>query len=172
MKRLYPILLAFTVLLALHACTRSYEIYSTKYRVSFSCDISLPPFNSLNTLGHFLAVRPTAAKDGYKVRLPNGKEQQFPFTEIQNRIFEFGLAGILIGRPYFGEGEIYAYDLACPQCDKSSARLTANTDGIATCAKCGNVYDLNNSGVALNSDSRPLYRYRTRLNGNTLIIQN
>ncbi|MBR4996762.1 MAG: hypothetical protein IKY84_02700 [Bacteroidaceae bacterium] len=165
-------LLALFILLMTQACTRSYHVFCTKYSVSFSCEVSQSPFNSINTWGYFLSVRPTATKNGYRVKLPNGSEQEFPYTEVQNRVFQFGLAGIIIGRPYFGDGEVYAYDLGCPQCDKPSTRLSISTDGIATCAKCKSQYDLNNSGVAQTNDSRPLYRYRTTLNGNLLMIHN
>ena len=165
-------LLALLILLMTQACTRSYHVFSNKYPVSFSCDISQTPFNSINTWGYFLSVRSTSTKDGYRVKLPNGTETQHPYTEMQSRIFQFGLAGIIIGRPYFGDGEIYAYDLGCPQCDKPSARLSINTEGIATCPKCKNQYDLNNNGLSLTSDSTPLYRYRTTLNGFFLMIHN
>lgn len=172
MKKLCFTLCVLAVLLVQQACTRVYEVYSNKYRVSFKCDISQSPFNSLNTLGYFLAVYMNDTKDGYKVRLPDGTEKSFYYTEIQNRILHLGLAGILVGRPILGEGEVYAYDLACPQCDRASARLTVNTVGEVTCSTCGNKYDLNNSGVALDSDSRPLYRYRTTLNGSNLLVHN
>ena len=91
---------------------------------------------------------------------------------MQNRVFQFGLAGIIVGRPYFGEGEMYAYDLGCPQCDRSSSRLIVDTGGMATCGKCSSRYDLNNGGVAYDGNSRPLYRYQTTLNGNFLMVHN
>lgn len=165
-------LLLLLLLLGTTTCTNTYNVYSSKYPVSFSCDVSVPPFNSTATLGYFLSVRPTATKDGYKAKHPDGREHEYPYTEIQNRVFEFGLAGIIIGRPYFGEGEMHAYDLGCPQCDRSSARLTVGTDGLATCSKCSSSYDLNNGGIARSGDSRPLHRYRTTLNGNFLMIHN
>ena len=169
MKKRYLIpLLMFVVA----ACTRTYSVYSHKYPVSFSCDITSSPFNSTNTLGYFLTVRPTSTKDGYKVGLPDGIERIFPYTEVQNRVFQFGLAGIIVGRPYFGEGEMYAYDLGCPQCDRSSSRLIVDTGGMATCGKCSSRYDLNNGGVAYDGSSRPLYRYQTTLNGNFLMVHN
>ena len=59
-------------LFALVACTRTYDVYSDKYFVSFSCDMATAPFNSLHTLGHFLAVRPKTTKDGYRVKSPKG----------------------------------------------------------------------------------------------------
>lgn len=168
MKRLSFLLFILSIV----SCTRTYNIFSDKYPVSFSCDISLSPFNSTNTLGYFLSIYSKSTKDGYKVKAPNGNVQEFPYTEIQNRVFSFGLAGIIIGRPYFGEGEIYAYDLGCPQCDRSSAKLNINMEGIATCSRCDNRYDLNNNGIAQSGDSRPLYRYQTTLNNKILLIHN
>ena len=154
------------------ACSRSYEVFSNKYNVSFSCDISKSPFNKVQTSGYFLAVRPTPTKDGYKVKEPDGRELTIPYTEVHSRVFNFGLAGLIIGRPYFGNGAYYAYDLGCPHCDRASSPLSINNEGLATCSKCQNIYDLNNSGIAKTGDSRPLYRYRTTLNGNMLMVHN
>ena len=164
--------LAFLFILIGAACSRSYEVYSNKYPVTFSCDISKSPFNKVQTSGYFLSVRPTPTKEGYKVREPDGREQTIPYTEVHSRVFNFGLAGLIIGKPYFGDGEYYAYDLGCPQCDRASAYLTVSMDGTATCAKCSTTYDLNNSGIPKTGDSRPLYRYRTSFGGHTLMVHN
>ena len=91
------------VLFVAVACSRSYEIYSNEYPVSFSCDISKSPFNKTQTWGYFLSVRSTPTKNGYEVKEPTGNSQIFPYTEVQNRVFNFGLAGLIIGKPYFGE---------------------------------------------------------------------
>ena len=106
-------LLLLLATLALGACTQSYTVFSDKYFVSFSCDMSAVPFNSLHTLGHFLAVRPKTTKDGYRVKSPDGTERDYPYTEVQSRVFSFGLAGLIIGQPYFEEG-IYALTSAVP----------------------------------------------------------
>lgn len=165
-------ILALLWILVGAACSRSYEVFSNKYPVSFSCDISTSPFNKVQTSGYFLSVRPTATKNGYKVEDLDGKEQTFLYTEVQNRIFSFGLAGLIIGKPYFGDGQYYAYDLGCPHCDRASSPLRVNEEGVAKCAKCSTTYDLNNGGIAKTGDSRPLYRYRTTLNGQRLIVHN
>lgn len=158
-------------LFALVACTRTYDVYSDKYFVSFSCDMTTAPFNSLHTLGHFLAVRPKTTKDGYRVKSPDGIEREYPYSEVQSRVFSFGLAGLIIGQPYFEES-IYAFDLACPECDRSSARLTVNLDGMASCSRCQSIYNLNNGGMPQSGTDKPLYRYRTTRNGTTLIVHN
>ena len=154
------------------ACERSYEVFTDKYVASFSCDVAVPPFNKIQTPGYFLAVRPTPQKDGYRVKEPGGNEQLILYTEVQTRIFRFGLGGLIIGMPYFGEGVYYAYDLGCPHCDRASTLLQVSEEGVATCGKCGNAYDLNNSGVPREGDSRPLYRYRTDLHGGRLMVHN
>ena len=165
-------ILALLLILVGAACSRSYEVFSNKYPVSFSCDISKSPFNKVQTSGYFLALRPTPMKDGYKVSEPDGKEQTIPYTEVHSRIFRFGLGGLIIGKPYFGDGQYYAYDLGCPHCDRASSPLRVNEEGLATCSKCSNTYDLNNSGIPKTGDSRPLYRYQTSLNGHMLMIHN
>ena len=162
----------FLVLFVAVACSRTYEEYSNKYRVSFSCDVSTSPFNKIQTWGYFLSVRSIPLKGEYEIKEPNGNSQTFPCNEVQNRIFNFGLAGLIIGKPYFGDDMIYAYDLGCPQCDRADTRLNVKDNCIAVCPKCNTSYDLNNGGVAKMGDSRPLYRYRTTLNGNKLIVHN
>lgn len=168
MKRHHLLLL---IILTLEACTQTYSVYSNKYPVSFSCDISMPPFNSVQSLGYFITVRQRPTKDGYTVYTNTGQAYEFPLTEVQSRIFSYGLAGLIIGSPIFAEGEIYAYDLGCPQCDRSSVRLTVNTTPNAKCAKCGTSYELNNNGYASNG-GHPLYRYPTTLNGSKLMVHN
>lgn len=165
-------LIVFAFSLITGACSRSYEEFSSKYFVTFSCDISKSPFNKVQTSGYFLSVRPTPAKDGYIVRDPNGQEQEYPYTEVQNRVFNFGLAGLIVGKPYFGDGQFYAYDLGCPQCDRASVSLDVNLEGIASCSKCNSSYGLNDGGMPRTGDSRPLYRYRATLNGNLLVLHN
>ena len=146
-------------------------LYTSKYPVSFSCDISMPPFNSIHTLGCFITVRQRLTKDGYTVYTNSGMAYEYPLTEVQSRVFSFGLAGLIIGQPYFEEG-IYAYDLGCPQCDKSSVRLSVGADGIATCSRCTSTYNLNNGGMPQTGTDKPLYRYRTTRNGNMLMVHN
>ena len=164
--------LAILLILIGAACSRSYEVFTDKYPVSFSCDITVLPFNKVQTSGYFLAVRPTPTKDGYKVKEPDGREQTIPYTEVHSRVFSFGLAGLIIGKPYFGDGEFYAYDLGCPHCNRASSPLGITPDGLATCAQCHSTYDLNNGGTPKAGDSRPLYRYRTSLSGNVLMVHN
>lgn len=168
MRRRYFIIIA---LLVLQACTNSYPVYSNKYPVSFSCDTSMPPFNSIHTLGCFISVRQRPAKDGYTVYTNAGMAYEYPLTEIQSRVFSYGLAGLVIGSPWHAGGEVFAYDLGCPQCDRASSRLTIDTTPYAKCSKCGAQYELNNNGYATNG-GHPLFRYPVTRNGNLLMVHN
>ena len=74
--------------------------------------------------------------------------------------------------------EPVAYDLSCPNCDRSSYRLTLPGNGSAKCNHCGITYDLNNNGWILSTtDStadnlRALYRYKINYNGVAINVFN
>lgn len=175
MKKLGKVCLAVSALLLLLGCTQDYKEFCTQYRVSFSCEITNSPFNVLNSMGQFITVRKKTGSTSCTVYNPSlGKSFEVPLSEVEMRSFDYGLGGLILGKPYFGDGmSIYAYDLACPVCDKVSARLGVNSQGTATCAKCGNVYDLNNGGLVIEGEGRPLYRYRvTQSSVSTLFVHN
>ena len=59
--------------------------------------------------------------------------------------------------------------------EKTPSFIVSPAKGIFKCFGCGkggNAYDLNNSGVPREGDSRPLYRYRTDLHGGKLMVHN
>lgn len=164
------------LLLTATSCHDSYNEFCTQYPVSFSCDITYAPFNTICSMGQFLTVRLKANHTGYTVYNPAlDKTTEMAISEMEARSFVFGLGGLIIGQPYFNDGAstYYAYDLACPHCDRSSARLTLDEMGHATCSRCDAVFDLNNGGIVLEGEGRPLYRYRvTQSNLNTLFVHN
>ena len=88
----------------------------------------------------------------------------------------FGLGGLIIGTPALDSENIWCYDLACPICNISSARLSIdNEEGHCTCPECGSVFDLDNAGTVLtssSSDYRPLFRYPVSVNFPTIYIHN
>ncbi|MBR4778312.1 MAG: hypothetical protein IK011_00295 [Bacteroidaceae bacterium] len=164
------------VCLTLLSCTSDYNEFCTQYQVSFSCDITNVPYNALNSMGQFITIRKKTGSTSCSVYNPALKKTtEVPLSEIEMRSFTLGLGGLIVGQPYFGDGKsaVYAYDLACPACDKASSRLTVDASGNAECAKCGNTYDLNNGGLVTNGEGRPLYRYRvTQSSVSTLYIHN
>ena len=93
----------------------------------------------------------------------NGDSSEQPETaeEVQAK-FILGLNnGIIVGfqtlnqEPY---GGFVAYDVQCPNCVRRenntvnpNYRVTMESNGIATCSKCGRQYDMNNNGLLRNA---------------------
>lgn len=176
MRKLLNIL-ALAVLTAAVAasCSNSYELFCTKYRANFRCDPTVPPFNVTTSLGSFVSVRCPAEE--LIVTDSEGHVTRWPVTEIEKRNFAMGLSGFIIGTPTLDNDRcaVYAYDLACPICDKASVRLKFNSLGVATCPDCGSTFNLNNNGIVISSESehqRPLYRYPVSQTLQSLIVTN
>lgn len=169
MKR--GILLLLTLLATAGCEKNSYSTFSNKYRVVFSYSTQDEPFNQITSRGRFVSVRQVGST--IKTVDSDGNRKDLELTEIQSRSFIMGLAGLIIGTPTLNNDDlaVWAYDLGCPECDNGS-RLTFNTTGKATCAKCGGIWDLNRSGFADNGNLRPLYRYHTYFNFSSITVQN
>lgn len=163
------------VVFSLGSCEKdSFKVFSRKYRVHFSCDMSLPPFRqAADTPGRFIAVRRSAA-GRLTVTDPDGGSAEVELTQQQDMTFLMGLSGLILGKPTFNNEkmEVWAYDLGCPQCDIELYRLSISTDGKATCPHCHNVWDLNSGGFPVSAGPRTLYRYPTSAYGSQLTVSN
>ena len=169
-------LILFSLLLFAVSCDKSsYSVFSTKYKVYFTCETNVSPFNQLSTPGRFLSVRKS---DGMLIiKDSDGETRKEPLTETKNRSFVMGLAGLILGTPTFNNDfmYIYAYDLGCPECDAPTIRLKFDLQGTASCSKCGGSWNLNSDGAPINTDGkqmRPLYRYPTTLRNGILTVSN
>lgn len=173
MKRGFILL---SLLLLAPSCQRnSYSTYSRKHRVWYSCNIMDAPFNQITTPGRFVSVRKT--DNILKTVDSDGNKTETVLSAVQNNSYIMGLAGLIIGTPTFNNDDmsIWAYDLGCPECDNRQTRLTFDVQGYATCSKCGGVWNLNSSGIPINTDgkeNRPLYRYPATLNNGILTVAN
>jgi len=174
MKRpFFALSLAIATVLAATSCERnSYSVFSKKYPVLFTCDCSTAPYNQLTTPSRFLAITKSAGK--LAVTEPDGHKTTLELSAVQNSAFSLGLAGLILGTPCFNNDaqEIWAYDLGCPVCDVSQARLSITAAGMATCPKCSRQWDLNNSGFPTADESRPLYRYPVSRTSNNIRVDN
>lgn len=139
---------------------------------SYTCDISIPPFNQITTPGRFVSVRKLDSQlfiidsDGYQYTQD--------LTSVQQEGFKFGLAGFIIGTPTFNNDDmsVWAYDLACPECTQIS-RLSFDNNGIATCSECENTWDLNNSGIGTSLNTKKsLTRYRALFDNGIINVCN
>ena len=157
------ILLLATIIATLTACTD--EASNSSYPVYFSCDASIPPYNSMHGLGQYIIVTQSGGA-AYKVRYYEGsneveKTDRLTAIQLQQGTFYYGLGGLIIGTPSTYDGNKWAFDLACPKCDSRNRKLTITQPiGHAHCTKCGSKYDLNSGGIPIEGDSRPMWRYR------------
>ncbi len=162
-------------LLSLQSCKNSFAIFSGKYPVRYRCDVSVPPYNTATSLGVFLSVRQSGAS--LVVTDNDGVESRYPMTQMESKDFILGLGGLILGTPALDNPDcvIYAYDLACPVCERASTRVTFSNTGEARCPSCHTVFDLNNNGFVIASDrddTRPLFRYPVSRMGMQVIVSN
>lgn len=178
MKRTIVIL---TCMVCLSACKDEISsTYSTKYPVRFYYEVagSTELYNAMGNPGQFVTVRQVSGK----IRVTNSVgSHDYTLSQVGYSEFEFGLGGLIIGTsstPNMSGGyDLMAYDLACPNCDRQSYRLTVKDNGTALCSHCGNSYDLNNYGwiISVTDNSkeyRSLYRYRIMYNGVAVNVNN
>ena len=175
MKSVRFIVLFAAILLLTQSCDKSFTVFSGRDPVYYRCDLGLPPFNVVSSMGVFLSVR----QSGGNVLVTDANEElsRIPMTEREAKSFLFGLGGLIIGTPALDNEkcEVFAYDLACPICDRRSIRLKFDANGVAACPNCSTTFDLNNNGFVIDSDrkdARPLYRYPVSRSGSQVIVAN
>lgn len=171
-KTLTTLLLVCTVLFA--GCEEE-SLYSS-FRVNFNFDGSIHPYNQARSFGQYICVRRGANIGHYKLTdaLGNTQTINIPQISLQQNTFHYGLGGLIIGTPSaYGNGELIAYDWACPKCEIQSTRVEIDyVMGHATCPKCATKFDLNGGGIPIEGKSRPLWRYHVFDSGSNVIIQN
>ena len=172
MKRALSILAAIATIMFVGCDSES--PYSS-YRVSFVFDSTIHPYNQAKSPGQFICVRKGANLGQYRLTdaLGNTQTVNIPQIQLQQNTFHYGLGGLIIGTPMNSDGNIWAYDWACPRCDNSRYRVEIDrTMGHAKCPECATKFDLNSNGIAIEGNSRPMWHYRVFDNGTTVIIQN
>ena len=174
MKRYF---FALIILLVVSGCSKvgNYQVYSNKYYVYYVCNTAVSPFNQITGLGRFIGVRINSMT--LETIDSDGNKSKHQISETDLRSFSMGLGGLIIGTPALNNDnqEVYAFDLACPICDKAKHRLTFNNIGIASCSNCNSTWNLNNNGFIQSStaeNARPLYRYPVRVYNNYITVSN
>lgn len=170
-------ILALLCIVAVTSCSKvgNYSVYSHKYPVYYTCNTAMSPFNQITSLGRFVSVRMKNIE--LEVTDADGNKSVHQLSETDMRSFSFGLGGLIIGTPSLNNDNVsvYAFDLACPICDKAKHRLTFNYLGIAKCSNCNSTWNLNNNGFIQNStvkEARPLYRYPVSIYNNYITVRN
>lgn len=180
--RLRHLLPSLLLMFSATSCSDGYGTYSTKYPVLFSMSINYSSqlFNTMAGMGQFVTIRKTVEnvngnmQSVITVSGPTGTD--YCAIDRISEDFLYGLGGLIVGNNIYGEP--MAYDLACPNCDRASRRLSIDDTGMAKCGHCGLVYDLNNYGAistassSAGGDLRGLYRYRISYNGTVVTVSN
>lgn len=178
---LFSLLGGVCLLLCAVACKKdeATSTYSQKYPAFISLSMAeYAELPSALSQGTFVTIRRQTVEGGTKITISNGvSSNSYPLTKADNESFRFGLGGFIIGTNYMGEP--LAYDLSCPNCDRTEYRLTVATDGTCRCSHCHIVYDLNNYGFisstegnTIHATPRGLYRYHVDLTFSTAHVYN
>ena len=84
--------------------------------------------------------------------------------------------GLVIGYPMLNNGQLYAFDRICPNCEKEGFFKTLQWENSGLwlkCPQCERAYDLNNNGiVAKGEGGRSLMKYRASYGNNVLMVGN
>lgn len=172
---------SLTLLVAVTSC--EIEPITSGYAVYFKCDMTNPPFNQIASSGQFITVRRNKTNGSYEVTDAKGDVTYHYLSKSEllvtnNRGYDYGLGGLIIGTPSMCDGKIWAYDLACPNCDNPRYRLELARDatGHATCPNCGVVFGLNIGGLPVdgkgNGKKRELWPYKCNIFGMEVEIIN
>ncbi len=178
------------VVLTLCACGNSgYEYSSYPCYVVVDNSLFLDPTlaTAMNTLspGVFCMIQKTmsGSAEQFSFSSNQGLSSTQVFTAKEQQMnLTFGMNnGIIVG---FGNIDypaiFYAYDRECPNCFDPEAipvrskPLSMESNGHATCAACGRVYDMNNRGYVIDGDNGdPLTRYPASTTGpfGVLVVQ-
>lgn len=89
--------------------------------------------------------------------------------------------GLIVGRSSFQNGELYVFDMQCPNCFNETSQkkyaLKFKDSGNVICDRCKRVYGLLNGGVVVADEighdvNEKLFRYRATYSGTYLQVAN
>lgn len=172
MKRAFFILLAISAF-ALSGCDD--ESPYSGYRVNFSFNPNMHPYNQALSPGQYICVRKGSSIGQYRLTdaLGNTQTVNIPEFQLQSSPFYYGLGGLIIGTPMAADNTLWAFDWACPNCEQARFRLNIDRVlGHASCSNCGVKFDLNSGGIAIDGKSRPMWHYRIYPYNDGMVVQN
>ena len=181
------LVLLFGLLLFSSCSTDDFE-YENKYRCYFTFDCGIHQGsvlqNCLNPVspGLFCMVwkQDVGATRHIQMQLCNKKTDDVAITTASEvrTVCELGANnGLVIGCSTLNNGQLYAFDRICPNCDKANGIKVAlqweNNGFELKCHKCERVYSLNNNGFVVKGESGDkLLKYRASYNGTILVVGN
>lgn len=160
--------------------------YNSKYRCYFTfnsefhpaCD--LVPCIAQQSMGTYCIVRRTTGEGAtYNLNLTLFRKETTTepirtAEETRQQCIIGANNGLIIGRSALNNGELYAFDLMCPDClERSKYKpLAFDTSSKVICNECKSTYSLDNNGFPISGTQQKLMRYHTNYNGKILVITN
>lgn len=180
MKGIMCAALLFCLLLT--ACSDTEDYYaSEKAFLRFTpVTAAAPLYRALNNPGMFCSV--TVSNSMYYFKGADGTSASYPTTALEVYGQVECVAGFVIGTPSVpdlsGSYTPMAFDLVCPSCYEDTyivRSLSFSDNEELSCARCGRVYDLTNSGIVIEGEEgTKLYRYHLTYSSSAdlVLVQN
>lgn len=174
-RRHVKVCLLAALLCLLTACVADQEFSSLPCRLAYNNmthnDATLASAMNEGSRGIFCKIYQSARAGALYLNFENnaGLRSQQPMTAEEKMDWQKGYTilgvnnGIIVGYQTFVTDGPYkgfiAYDAQCPNCMRLNNNylspaypLSMSAAGIATCAKCGKKYDMNNGGIIQNGE--------------------
>ena len=169
------------------SCSTDDFEYENKHQCYFTFDCGIHPGTSLQSClnpmspGLFCMVwkQEVGVTRHIQMQLYNRQTEDVPITtaiETRRSCILGAKNGLVIGCSTLNNGQLYAFDRICPNCEKTGlfkALQWENSGLWLKCPQCGRAYDLNNNGFIVKGESGDkLMRYRASYGNNVLMVGN
>ena len=169
------------------SCSTDDFEYEKKHQCYFTFDCRIHPGTSLQSClnpmspGLFCMVwkQEVGVTRHIQLQLYNRQTEDVAITtEIETRrsCILGANNGLVIGCSTLNNGQLYAFDRICPNCEKEWFFKTLQWENSGLwlkCPQCERAYDLNNNGFIVKGESGDkLMRYRASYGNNVLMVGN
>ena len=173
--------------LLLSSCSTDEFEYDRKYQCYFTFDCRIHQGtalqNSLNSMSPGLFCMVWSKYDGgvnhIQMQLYNKQTEDAAITteiEARRSCILGANNGLVIGCSTLNNGQLYAFDRVCPNCEKEGFFKTLQWENSGLwlkCPQCERVYDLNNNGFIVKGEGgRKLMRYKASYYNDILEVWN
>ena len=168
------------------SCSTDDFEYENKHQCYFTFDCGIHPGTSLQSClnpmspGLFCMIwkQEVGVTRHIQMQLYNRQTEDVLTTAIETRrsCILGAKNGLVIGCSTLNNGQLYAFDRICPNCEKEGFFKTLQWENSGLwlkCPQCGRAYDLNNNGIVVKGEGgRSLMKYRASYGNNVLMVGN
>ena len=169
------------------SCSTDEFEYEKKHQCYFTFDCRIHPGTSLQSClnpmspGLFCMVwkQEVGVTRHIQLQLYNRQTEDVAITteiEARRSCILGAYNGLVIGCSTLNNGQLYAFDRICPNCEKEGFFKTLQWENSGLwlkCPQCERAYDLNNNGIVVKGEGgEKLMRYRASYGNNVLMVGN